>query len=313
MYNEPPCPTNHYGTPEVVHFRISEVYIILTKITPSVAVMNIIIFADRHTELAHTYSLSCRFLFKKLLMFERSGVAKKGVAGLLPSSVLKSRSRPSMAHTVSQPTDTPTSNQRLAVGYVGPYPGGGVTEEVTSSNGTKRTSGHLSKYGSRLKRQKGPEVGSRSSGVDREIGEDGSHSRNKKTKNWGEGKKEESVAEKGNPRVSGILNSSKDQNKLLMSDSSENSEGEWNEDSDDGNGKLFVSSSNLKHRRKPGRGRGESGKKRGGHNDAAAKAKQEEEIDGDGGEWVCCTGWSVESWGSGYVVGQEGLCGHKFV
>jgi len=229
-------------------------------------------------------------------MFERSGVAKRSAAGLLPSSILSSRSRPQMAHTVSQPTDTPTSNQRLAVGYVGAYPGSGAAEDVTKSNGTKRTSGHLSKYGSRFKRQKGPEADLRQSGMDREVGEDGGHGRNRKIKGLGEGKKEDRAVEKGNPRVSSVLNSSKDQSKLLMSDSSENSEGEWNEDSDDGNGKLFATPSSLKRRRKQGRGRGETGKKKSGHNDAAAvkAAKQEEELDGDGGEWEGLVGGQVE-------------------
>ena len=195
--------------------------------------------------------------------------------------MLKSRSRPPVTHLTSQPTDTSSSNQRLHVGYEA------ADEELPSNGSTKRGAGHLGRYGSRFKRQKMSEADSRRGldGDSEDRGHSEDKSRGREWRNKGIGGGEDGLGEKrdGERRVSATLNSSKDQSKLLMSDSSENSEGDWNEDSDEGSGKLFMSPSSLKHRRRQGRAE-VTKKKKAGQSDGVSKKRAEEDLDGDGGE-----------------------------
>ena len=232
--------------------------------------------------------IALRFLFKKLVMFERSGVAKKSVPGLLPGSILSSRSRPPVVRTVSHPVDTPTSNQRLTVGYAGPC----ASPDEAAVNGNKRSTGSLGKYGSRFKRQKLSETESGQIVVDSQgAGEDKGHRKDWKNKEGvgGGGGKEAGQGDKKSERkTSTLLNSSKDHSKLLMSESSENSEVEWNEDSDEGNGNSFLSPSNLKKKKKlKTQGRANVGKKKSKQSDLISKrGLDEEQEDEGGGEWV---------------------------
>ena len=210
-------------------------------------------------------------------MFEHSGVAKRSVAGILPSSMSSTNQRPASLHASSQLTDVSCSNHRMQTGHERPCT---LNEEPPVNN--KRSSAHLGWQTRRLKRLKEAE----SEG--KKIGGGVRGGRAVGRGDRGKGGKD-SVSSDGGDK-GGVdecvvtLSTSKDQNKLLMSDSSENSMEEWNEDSDDDNdiGQAYmpISSSSFHPRHQQDGG----SLKNSTRLDAASKSRLDEEVEDDGGD-----------------------------
>lgn len=217
-------------------------------------------------------------------MFERSGIVKRSVAGILPSSTSMTNHKLATPLGYSQLMDMACSNQRLH--------GGLERACAPGEDKNKRTSGHLGRHMARLKRLKVAESEVKKSSGGSAGGVGGQGGWGGKGIRGGEGK--ESAASElgsdkggdGDERTAAAPNTSKDQNKLLMSDSSGNSEEEWNDDSDEDNGvgQMYTSPSSFKHRPHQHRGKTEVSKKKSSKQESASKKKQEEDLDVDGGE-----------------------------
>ena len=235
-------------------------------------------------------------------MFERSGASKRSVAGILPSSTSKTDHRPASSG-ILRPTDITFTNHKLQEGSPA------LKEDASSSN-NKRPSGHLRRHVGALKRVKEDEseekaVGGNGGGKGvRGVKGRGGLGRGRENggpggRGWGG---EESVGgggsgDKGAADENHLgVNSLKDQNKLLLSDSSENSEEEWNDRSDDDNDLALGFSPSTSSHAHHHRGRNNLLKKTHRHK-SASKRRPEEDVDGDGGEISLC------------AVGMVVLCG----
>lgn len=221
-------------------------------------------------------------------MFQRSGAAKRSVAGILPPSMSTTNQRPSTPLAFSQLTDVAGSNHRLQGGRNGPcVPGEDVPRNC------KRTSRHLGRHTAHLKRPKVAESAVKKTGGSGISGGRGGGGREGHRGLGGKGGGNESVGRDGGDGGNkvredecgtAVLNTSKDQNKLLMSDSSENSDARWNDDSDEDNvGQAYTSPSSFHSQQRRHRGRTELLKKSSRPN-STSKRRQEETMDVDGGK-----------------------------
>lgn len=217
-------------------------------------------------------------------MFEHSGVAKRSVAGLLPSSISTSNQRPAALLASSQLMAMAGSNHRVQTGRASLC---ALSEDAPGNN--KRTSGHLGRHTRHLKRLKVAESEVKKIGSGGVRGGKGGLGIGRERRVGGKVCVNSDGGDRGDKSAGdecGVaLNVSKDQNKLLMSDSSENSEVEWNDDSDEDHdlGQTYTTPSSSHPHHQQDRGRIELAKSS-SRQDTSSKRKPEEDVDVDGGD-----------------------------